>query len=215
MSDRIALVDDHPIFLAGLKRLLEEEGGFQVISTSQSVKEAMRNIPGQSIDLALVDFNMPGGNGLELVRLLKEACPQTMVVMLTVEEDEEIISRAIKEGARGYILKQDSPERLLKSLKACLDGEILLSERVYTKVIDVLRRNTSPVQEDSQLLSRLSRREVEVVRLIVQGKNNPDIARDLFISESTVKNHISSILRKIKVKDRVELAILAVREGIQ
>ncbi len=215
MKHKIALVDDHPIFLAGLKSLLEEEGDFQVVCTSQSVKEAMENIPGQEVDLALVDFNMPGKNGLELLRLLRGTSPETMVVMLTVEEDEEVISRAMKDGAKGYILKQDSPESLIKSIRACLNGEILLSERIYMKVIDVLRRNAPPAQEDSLVISRLSPREVEIVRLIVQGKNNPEIARELFISESTVKNHISSILRKLAVKDRVELAILAVREGIR
>jgi len=136
--------------------------------------------------------------------------------MITIEEDEETIYRAMKEGAQGYILKQDSPERLLKSIQACVDGEILLSNQIYSKVVDRIKKVSPPETEKAQskILSILTDREIEITRLIVQGKSNPEIAQTLFISESTVKNHISNILHKLEMKDRVELAILAVREGI-
>ncbi|HSV31069.1 MAG TPA: response regulator transcription factor [Atribacteraceae bacterium] len=214
-TTKIALVDDHPIFLAGLKKLLEEEGGLQVAFTAQSVREAIAQLAEFPVDLVMVDFNMPGKTGIDFLREASVLYPNIPVVMLTVEEDEEIISRAMKEGARGYILKQDSPERLIKSIHSCLAGEILLSDRIYSKVIDLMRKFSPGKEDESELYRILSRREMDIVKSIVQGKSNSDIAETLFISESTVKNHISSILRKLNLKDRVELAIRAVREGIR
>ncbi len=214
MKIRIALIDDHPIFIAGLKRLLESSDSYEVSSIANSFKEALEKINFDNIDIALVDVNMPGANGIELLKAIKQRSSSCRVVMLTIEEDEETIYRAMKEGAQGYILKQDSPERLLKSIQACVDGEILLSNQIYSKVVDRIRKVGPPESAQSIILSTLTDREIEITRLIVQGKSNPEIAQTLFISESTVKNHISNILHKLEMKDRVELAILAVREGI-
>jgi len=214
MKIRIALIDDHPIFLAGLKRLLESNDSYEVSSIANSYKEALEKINFDNIDIALVDVNMPGASGIELLKAIKQRSSNCRVVMLTIEEDEETIYRAMKEGAQGYILKQDSPERLLKSIQACVDGEILLSNQIYSKVVDRIRKVSPPESDQSIIFSTLTDREIEITRLIVQGKSNPEIAQTLFISESTVKNHISNILHKLKMKDRVELAILAVREGI-
>ena len=214
MKIRIALVDDHPIFLAGLKRLLESSESYEVSSIANSYKEALEKINFNNIDIALVDVNMPGASGIELLKAIKQRSSNCRVVMLTIEEDEETIYRAMKEGAQGYILKQDSPERLLKSIQACVDGEILLSNQSYSKVVERIRKVSPPESAKSIIFSTLTVREIEITRLIVQGKSNPEIAQSLFISESTVKNHISNILHKLEMKDRVELAILAVREGI-
>ena len=214
MKIRIALVDDHPIFLAGLKRLLESSESYEVSSIANSYKEALEKINFNNIDIALVDVNMPGASGIELLKAIKQRSSNCRVVMLTIEEDEETIYRAMKEGAQGYILKQDSPERLLKSIQACVDGEILLSNQIYSKLVERIRKVSPPESAKSIIFSTLTVREIEITRLIVQGKSNPEIAQSLFISESTVKNHISNILHKLEMKDRVELAILAVREGI-
>jgi DNA-binding NarL/FixJ family response regulator len=214
MKIRIALVDDHPIFLAGLKRLLESSESYEVSSIANSYKEALEKIDFDNVDIALVDVNMPGANGIELLKAIKQRSSACKVVMLTIEEDEETIYRAMKEGARGYILKQDSPERLLKSIQACVEGEILLSNQIYSKVVDRIKKVSPPESAQSIIFSTLTDREIEITRLIVQGKSNPEIAKTLYISESTVKNHISNILHKLEMKDRVELAILAVREGI-
>jgi DNA-binding NarL/FixJ family response regulator len=214
MKIRIALIDDHPIFLAGLKRLIESTDSYEVSSIANSYKEALEKINFDNVDIALVDVNMPGANGIELLKAIKQRSSACKVVMLTIEEDEETIYRAMKEGAQGYILKQDSPERLLKSIQACVDGEILLSNQIYSKVVERIRKVSPPESAKSIIFSTLTVREIEITRLIVQGKSNPEIAQSLFISESTVKNHISNILHKLEMKDRVELAILAVREGI-
>jgi DNA-binding NarL/FixJ family response regulator len=214
MKIRIALIDDHPIFLAGLKRLIESTNSYEVSSIANSYKEALEKIDFDNVDIALVDVNMPGTNGIELLKAIKQRSSACKVVMLTIEEDEETIYRAMKEGARGYILKQDSPERLLKSIQACVEGEILLSNQIYSKVVDRIKKVSPPESAQSIIFSTLTDREIEITRLIVQGKSNPEIAKTLYISESTVKNHISNILHKLEMKDRVELAILAVREGI-
>ncbi|QPM68248.1 response regulator [Atribacter laminatus] len=214
MKIRIALIDDHPIFLAGLKRLIESTNSYEVSSIANSYKEALEKIDFDNVDIALVDVNMPGANGIELLKAIKQRSSACKVVMLTIEEDEETIYRAMKEGARGYILKQDSPERLLKSIQACVEGEILLSNQIYSKVVDRIKKVSPPESAQSIIFSTLTDREIEITRLIVQGKSNPEIAKTLYISESTVKNHISNILHKLEMKDRVELAILAVREGI-
>jgi DNA-binding NarL/FixJ family response regulator len=214
MKIRIALIDDHPIFLAGLKRLIESTDSYEVSSIANSYKEALEKINFNNIDIALVDVNMPGASGIELLKAIKQRSSNCRVVMLTIEEDEETIYRAMKEGARGYILKQDSPERLLKSIQACVEGEILLSNQIYSKVVDRIKKVSPPESAQSIIFSTLTDREIEITRLIVQGKSNPEIAKTLYISESTVKNHISNILHKLEMKDRVELAILAVREGI-
>jgi DNA-binding NarL/FixJ family response regulator len=140
--------------------------------------------------------------------------PSALFVMLTVEEDEEIIFRAIREGARGYILKHNPPEILLKSLKACLNGEVLWGEEIYLKVMGRLKRGISFEVERadlSTLAHLLSERELEIAQLVVQGMGNREIAEKLFISENTVKNHLSRIFQKVGIKDRVELALLVAK----
>lgn len=203
---RIALVDDHEIVLAGLEKLLNE-GGYEVVAKARSFQEALKVLPPSCANIVLLDFHIPGGNGLLLLRELKMRMPQATFLMLTVEEDEEIILRAIQEGARGYIVKHSPPERLLESLKACARGEVLLGEEVYVKVFEYLRRERI-LPPDILSSSTLSVREREVAELVVAGKSNKEIASILGISESTVKNHITSILKKLGVQDRMELVLL-------
>ncbi|MDD3698355.1 MAG: response regulator transcription factor [Atribacterota bacterium] len=215
MKIRVALIDDHPIFIAGLKQLLESDDRYEVKAVAQSGEEARKSIDFNEVDVALVDVNMPGGSGIELIRFIKRQKGDCRVIMLTVEEDEETVNRAIKEGAQGYILKQESPEHLLKAIQASMDGEILLSNHVYTRMVDRIRKTSPLDKEQSILYNKLTEREIEVTRLIVQGKNNKQIAQELYISESTVKNHISNIMDKLSIKSRTELVTIAVREGIQ
>lgn len=212
---RVAIVDDHPIFAAGLKQLLESDGRYEVRAVAQSGEEAQKAIDFNEIDIALVDVNMPGGGGIELLKAIKQRSKNCRVIMLTVEEDEETINRAMKEGAQGYILKQESPEHLLKAIQASMDGEILLSSHVYARMVDRIRKTSPPDKEQSIIYSKLTEREIEITRLIVKGKNNKQIAQELYISESTVKNHISNIMYKLSIKNRTELVAIAVREGIQ
>ncbi len=209
---RVALVDDHQIVLVGLQKLLEEE--YEIVCAARTFKEALEKIPSSKAELVLVDVHIPGGNGIDLLRELKVRMPYTLFVVLTVEEDEEIIFRAIQEGARGYILKHSPPEMLLKSLQACLQGEVLWGEEVYQKLVGKMKKGI-PFGEAEQGFTRLSRllspREVEIVRLVLAGKGNREIAEELCISESTVKNHLSRIFQKLGIRDRMELALLVTR----
>jgi len=207
---KIALVDDHPIFVSGLRKLLEEEEDFEVVCVAYSYQEALRKIPEQEVDLVILDINLSGEDGIQVLRKLRKDNPDLPVLMLTVEESEEVIYRAVREGARGYILKHYPPEHLIKSIRACLSGEVLLDSGVYMKVLEMMRKE-DPEEERSLLFERLSPREIEIARLIAQGKSNREIAELLYISESTVKNHISNILRKLELKDRVDIATLVSR----
>lgn len=213
---KVALVDDHQIVLAGLKKLLEDE--YEVVCTARNFREALENIPSSGAELVLIDVHLPGKSGVELLQALKEKMPSALFIMLTVEEDEEIIFRAIREGARGYILKHNPPEVLLKSLKACMNGEVLWGEEIYLKVMGKLRKGVPFEIEKADLSSLadlLSGREFEIVQLVIQGLGNREIAEKLFISESTVKNHLSRIFQKLGVKDRVELALLVTKISSQ
>lgn len=207
---RIALVDDHEVVLMGLKKLLEEEG-YGVIATARSFHEALKEIPPSCADIVLLDFHIPGGNGLLLLRELRGKMPQTAFIMLTVEEDEDVIFRAIQEGARGYILKHSPPEQLLESIRACVRGEVLLSEEVYLRILARLRREQA-LPLDILSSAPLTIREREVADLMVAGKSNREIAFALGVSESTVKNHITRILRKLGLQDRMELVLLWARQ---
>ncbi|MGC8777842.1 MAG: response regulator [Candidatus Caldatribacteriaceae bacterium] len=213
---KVALVDDHQIVLAGLKKLLEDE--YEVVCMAKNFREALENIPSSGAELVLIDVHLPGKDGVELLRALREKMPSALFVMLTVEEDEEIIFRAIREGARGYILKHNPPEVLLKSLRACLNGEVLWGEEIYLKVMGKLKKGI-PLEAEkldlSPLAHLLSGREFEIVQLVVQGMGNREIAEKLFISENTVKNHLSRIFQKLGIKDRVELALLAAKQASQ
>lgn len=211
---KVALVDDHQIVLAGLKKLLEDE--YEVVCTASSFREALDTIPSSGAELVLIDVHLPGKDGIELLRALREKMPSGLFVMLTVEENEETIFRAIREGARGYILKHNPPEVLLKSLQACLSGEVLWGEEIYLKLVEKLKREV-PLEITQKGLSPLahllSGRELEIVELVIQGMGNREIAERLFISENTVKNHLSRIFQKLGVKDRVELALLVTRQS--
>ncbi|MCS7242762.1 MAG: response regulator transcription factor [Candidatus Caldatribacterium sp.] len=207
---RVALVDDHEIVLVGLEKLLAENG-YEVVAKARNFQEALRIVPPALPDIVLLDFHIPGGNGLSLLRELRKQMPRVTFLMLTVEEDEEIILRAVQEGARGYIIKHSPPERLLESLRACVRGEVLLGEEIYGKIFEHLRRERHlPPHIFSACLSV---REREVAELIVSGKSNKEIAALLGISESTVKNHITSILKKLGAQDRVEIVLLWAKQN--
>jgi len=211
---RIALVDDHPIFVSGLRKLLEEEEDLEVACVAYNYREALEKIPNQKVDLVILDINLSGEDGIQVLRKLREKDANLPVVMLTVEENEEVIYRAVREGARGYILKHYSPEYLLKSIRACLSGEVLLDSKIYSKMLEVIRKE-NPEEERMLVFNKLSPREIEVAKLIAQGKSNREISELLYISESTVKNHISNILRKLELKDRVDIATLISRARLE
>ncbi len=206
---KVAIVEDHELVLAGLVRLVEGEG-YVVAATAKNFKEALEKIPLSGARVVLLDFHIPGGDGILLLRELRAKMPKTMFLMLTVEEDEEIIFRALREGALGYVLKHSPPEQLLESIETCARGEFLLGAEVYAKVFNRLRKE-EVLPADFLQHTPLTNREREIVELILAGKGNKEIARILKISDHTVKNHITKILRKLNLQDRMELFLLAAR----
>ena len=203
------LVDDHRFFREGLRELLEEDG-FRIVAEAEDAAAAVALASERRPRVALMDINMPGESGIDAVRRLRTVSPETSVVMLTVSPDEELVAEAIQAGACGYLLKGASIEEIAASVRAAAAGESLLSPRVAADLLAQLRAYAPSEQVGPDLTAR----EREVLRLIVEGKGNPEIAEQLAISEHTVKNHVSSLLEKLDVENRIQAAVWAVRRGL-
>ncbi|MBC7216787.1 MAG: response regulator transcription factor [Candidatus Caldatribacterium sp.] len=210
------IVDDHRLFAESLKLVLEQKFQWCSWVIACSGKEALQFAAHGKVHLALVDIQLPDMNGITLIRRLLELNPKTLVVALTVDESPETVIGAVTSGACGYLLKTSSVERMCRDLGAILEGDLVIGTEVVPLVVSHLRRS-GPSQRSnslSPLVGRLSQRELEVLALVVQGKDNRTIARELFISEKTVKNHVNRILEKLGVASRLQLVVLAFREGL-
>lgn len=180
----------------------------------QSAAEALQRIPLERPHLALVDVHLPDMDGVELVRRLQARVPQLKAVMLTVDDTLETALRAVTAGAVGYLVKSAPFQRILQGIQAALQGDIVIAAEVAPLVIGELRKvYVRQGRKPSPVFQILSPREREVLRAVVEGKNNATIAKELFIAEKTVKNHITSILTKLNIENRVKLIIFALQEG--
>jgi DNA-binding NarL/FixJ family response regulator len=210
---RVLLVDDHDLFRTGLKNLLEEQG-VQVVGEAPNGQTALRLVPELVPDVVIMDLNMPGLSGVETTRHLTGIAPLARVVVLTISVDDDDIMDAVMAGACGYLLKDSSIDDLLTGIRAAADGESLISPQIAAKVLQRLRSQGKSEDAAETIRAELSDREVEVLKLIANGKDNAEIARELFISPKTVKNHISNILMKLQIENRIQAAVYAVRSGI-
>jgi DNA-binding NarL/FixJ family response regulator len=210
---RVLLVDDHDLFRTGLRTLLEEQG-LQVVGEAENGQVALRLAAELAPDVVIMDLKMPGLTGVETTRRLTSASPLTRVVVLTISVEDEDVMDAVMAGACGYLLKDSSIERLVEGIHAAAAGESLISPQIAAKVLQRLRAQTADTGAAETILAELSERELEVLRLIANGKDNAQIARELFISPKTVKNHISNILMKLQIENRIQAAVYAVRSGI-
>jgi two-component system, NarL family, response regulator LiaR len=209
----VVLVDDHDLFRAGLRNLLEEEG-VRVVAEASTGREALRHVRELAPEVVLMDLNMPDMGGVEATREIARIAPLTRVVVLTISDRDGDILEAILAGACGYLLKDSSIDELLRGISAAAVGESLISPQIAAKMLRELRA-ASPVFKDAERLrSSLTERELDVLRLIASGKDNAVIAAELHISAKTVKNHISSILMKLHIENRIQAAVYAVRSGI-
>jgi DNA-binding NarL/FixJ family response regulator len=200
MSVRVLLVDDQILMRSGLRKLLEIEDGIDIVADVGSGPEALTVVPSCRPDVALVDARMPGMDGIELITLLTAQFPAVASIVLTTFDEDEYLFGALKAGARGFLLKDASPEELVAAIRRAAGGGTVLSDQVAGRVVAQLRGET-PAQP------ALSSREVEVARLVGAGASNREIASQLFITEGTVKNHVSSTLRKLGLRDRTQLAL--------
>ncbi len=211
---RVLLVDDHDLFRTGLGKLLTEQG-VHVIGEAASGDTALRLVDELSPDVVIMDLNMPGLTGVEATREISATAPRTRVVVLTISEDDDDIVDAIMAGACGYLLKNSTVQELVSGIAAAAEGDSLISPQVGTKVLQQLRAQTTGVRRGGDPPRiELSERELDVLRLIAIGKDNAQIAQELFISPKTVKNHISNILMKLQIENRIQAAVYAVRSGI-
>lgn len=210
---RVLLVDDHDLFRTGLRTLLEEQG-IQVVGEAENGRAALRLATEVAPDVVIMDLKMPGLDGVETTQKIATVAPLARVVVLTISVDDEDVIRAVMAGACGYLLKDSSIDQLLAGIRAAAAGESLISPQIAAKLLQRLRAQTASADAAETIRTELSDRELEVLRLIANGKDNAQIARDLFISPKTVKNHISNILMKLQIENRIQAAVYAVRSGI-
>ncbi|MCC5879590.1 MAG: two-component system response regulator NarL [Idiomarina sp.] len=211
MSDKatIMLVDDHPLLLKGLKQLLSLEDDLDVIREINNGAEAIELATELQPDLIILDLNMQGMDGLETLRGMRKRGVESKIVMLTVSDADEDVVQAISGGANGYLLKDMDPELLLKQLRKALEGKMVLSENVTEVLASAIRK---PFSSDQANLNSLTNREYEILSLIAKGMSNKVIARELDISDGTVKVHVKHLLKKLGLRSRVEAAVWMVNQ---
>jgi DNA-binding NarL/FixJ family response regulator len=210
---RVLLVDDHDLFRSGLVNLLSEHG-LHVVGEAENGDVALRLVRELAPDVVIMDLNMPGPSGVDVIRQMTSVAPLTRVVVLTISADDSDVINAVMGGACGYLLKDSSVDQLIAGIHSAAAGESLISPQIAAKMLQILRAQRSSVDAAETIRAELSEREIEVLKLIASGNDNAEIARALFISPKTVKNHISNILMKLQMENRIQAAVYAVRSGI-
>jgi DNA-binding NarL/FixJ family response regulator len=222
MSDKkisIMIVDDHPLFRQGLRRVIEAEDDMEVIIEVGDGQEALRLAQKMVPDVIMMDVNIPTMNGLQVTRSLKANLPNIGVIMLTAYHDDEQIYHAIKAGAGAYYPKDVTPRKLVQAIRQVSQGNYVIDDNVLAKsqVASWLLKQFEQIStfggSPDDLFVPLSPREMEILQLIARGYSNKEIAHELGISRQTVKNHMTSILRKLSVNDRTQAALYALRRG--
>lgn len=203
---RIVVVDDHPVVREGLVASLEDDPEFRVVGSAGSAEDAMPLITTQHPDVILLDLELPGVNGLEAIPALAAAHPASRILILTAYDTDERVLGAIRAGAKGYLLKGASLEEIARAIRSVHAGESYLEPRIATKVLAELGPRRRP--------AALSHREREVLRLVAGGRSNKQIARELGITERTVKFHVTSILNKLGAENRAQAVAVAARRGL-
>ncbi len=216
---RILLIDDHPLFRQGATWTLSNQPDLDIIGEVADGQAAIQQADILLPDLVLCDINLPGMNGLEVTRILKRRHPQMAVIILTLHEDDEQLFHAIRVGASAYAIKDIAAQDLISLIRRVGRGEYLINENVLSrpfvasKVLDQFRELATLDEASDTVFSPLTPREVEILDCVARGNSNKEIARLLSISDQTVKNHITSILRKLAVNDRTQAVIYALRHG--
>lgn len=219
---KVVLIDDHKLFREGVRRILDFEPTFNVVAEGDDGKDASRLVKENNPDVVLMDINMPDMNGIEATANLVRYFPETKVIILSIHDDESYVMHALKTGAQGYLLKEMDSDSLIEAIRVVSEGGSYLHPRVTHNLVKEYRRLAnesiapgsvpSPV-EFSKPLHLLTKRECQVLQLLADGKSNRAVAETLYISEKTVKNHVSNILQKMNVDDRTQAVITAIKNG--
>jgi DNA-binding NarL/FixJ family response regulator len=212
-SPRVLLVDDHEIYRAGLRGLLEEQG-IDIVGEASTGEQALEVVEAKHPNVVIMDLNMPGIGGIEATRRITTLAPLTRVIMLTVSSASPDITEAVLAGACGYLLKSATTQEIVAGISAAARGDALLSPSVAAKLLERVREAPPRPAVPDPASASLTEREIEVLRLLASGMDNAEIGKTLFISPSTVKNHISSILLKLQIENRIQAAVYAVRSGL-
>lgn len=210
MAVNVMIADDHSMIREGLKQLLELEGDFQVIAEACDGVDCIQKLETVSPDVLLLDINMPNMNGLEVLKKLKEKRIKVKVLVLTVHNEVEYLLKAVDIGVNGYMLKDSESSELKKAILTVVGGE----DYIQPSLIPVLNAKMIDRDKDSEKIENLTKRELEVLKLLAFGMYNKEVAERLGISERTVKNHVSNIFKKISVTDRTQAAVFAIRNNL-
>lgn len=211
---RILLVDDHILFRKGIASLISSRKDMKIVGEASDGIEAVRIARETMPDVILMDINMPNRNGLETVKIIKDEMPHIEVVMLTVSDNDDDLFQAIKNGAKGYLLKNLEPQQLYEMLGRVRQGDAPLSGAMAAKILQEFRQPPPNEAKQRELTDELTSREIEVLEEVVKGASNKEIADILNITENTVKIHLRNILEKLHVQNRIQAAVHAIREGL-
>ena len=212
---RVLVCDDHALFRRGLQMVLEQEQDLELVGEASDGVEAVEKATELMPDVVLMDVRMPKRSGIEAAGHIKDTLPHVKILMLTISDEEADLYEAIKAGASGYLLKEIPIEEVADAIRSVWSGQSRISPSMASKLLTEFAAMSKASEEKPQVPApRLTDREMEVLRLVAQGLNNRDIAKQLFISENTVKNHIRNILEKLHLHSRMEAVVYAVREKL-
>lgn len=214
---RILLVDDQRLLREGMRTLLSLEPDLQVVGEAGNGQAGVQAALALNPDVVLMDIRMPGMNGVEATRAIRAALPDTRVLVLTTFDDDAYVMDALQEGASGYLTKDLPAEQIAEAIRTTQGGGVIMPPPIAAKVVAELARRTAPPAPhfaEVQAVSGLTNREREVLRLLGQGYSNKEIGEALYITEGTSKNHVSSVIEKLGLRDRTQAALWAVRHGI-
>ena len=218
MPIRILIADDHALLRQGIRNFLSLESDFEIIGEAADGEETIRRASELRPDILLLDINMPKGNGIEVATRLRETHPEIRILALTIHDDENYMMKMIQSGAAGYLLKDVEPSMMVQAIRRVHAGESFvepsLTAKLFRGITDREAQKPAPQAPGMSESDKLSAREIEVLRLIGRGMSNAEIARELYLSEKTVKNHLTNIFRKIDVTDRTQAVLFAIKHKI-
>lgn len=211
---KLVIVDDHALFREGLASIIQVEPDIEITGLAGSVQEAVEVVRTLKPDIVLMDFTLPDGTGADATRLVLDEYPDCKIIFLTMSDNDENLFAAVRSGAKGYLMKNMSPSKLVTTIRSVQQGESALSRSMTLRLMEELSRTKEPDRQGDVSLAKLTRRELDVLRELTTGKTNKEIAEHLFISENTVKYHVHSILEKLDLTNRRAAAKFAKEHGL-
>lgn len=208
---KVLIADDHDLIRQGLKRILSFDENLHIVGEAENGEAALKMIELYKPDVALLDFNMPSMNGIEVLRNLKDKKETTKVILLTIEQDKKTVHEAIEIGADGYVLKDSSATEIINAINTVYGGEKYIDKSLVSLLFSGIKSKDT----ENSILDCLSKRELEVLIKISKGLNNKKIGEELYLSEKTVKNYATNLFKKINVNDRVQATIVAIENNIE